>query len=189
MIRTRKELQEYLAYEKSVYRKYMFPSVARRIMAYIKNEHVYKIYKWQRISRYADFYEYKSHNSKKLIYKLLYLYFIRKRNIMGEKLGLEISTYNTGKGLLIYHFNNVINGGSIIGDNCKIHGTVVIGNAGNHNLECPIIGNNVMIGAGARIIGNIKIADNIKIASGAVVVSSFLIPGITIGGIPARRLK
>lgn len=46
-----------------------------------------------------------------------------------------------------------------------------------------------MIGAGAKIIGAVKIADNIKVAAGAVVVKSFTEPGITIGGIPAHKLK
>lgn len=56
-------------------------------------------------------------------------------------------------------------------------------------MRYPVIGNNVMMGAGAKVIGNVTIADNIKIAAGAVVVNSFKEPGITIGGIPARRLK
>ena len=46
-----------------------------------------------------------------------------------------------------------------------------------------------MVGAGAKIIGNVKIADNIKIAAGAVVVNSFMEPGITIAGIPARKIN
>ena len=45
------------------------------------------------------------------------------------------------------------------------------------------------MGAGAKVIGNVTIADGIKIGAGAVVVSSFLEKGITIGGVPARKLK
>ena len=45
------------------------------------------------------------------------------------------------------------------------------------------------MGAGAKVIGNVTIADNIKIGAGAVVVTSFIEPGITIGGVPARKLK
>ena len=56
-------------------------------------------------------------------------------------------------------------------------------------MRCPVIGNNVMMGAGAKVIGNVTIADNIKIGAGAVVVTSFIEPGITIGGVPARKLK
>ena len=45
------------------------------------------------------------------------------------------------------------------------------------------------IGVGATIIGNITIADNIKIGAGAVVTKSFLTPGVTLVGIPAREIK
>ena len=72
--------------------------------------------------------------------------------------------------------------------NCHIHRTVVVGNDGKTGYA-PIIGNNVMIGAGAKVIEKIEIADNIKIAARAVVVNSFLEPSITIGGILVRKLK
>lgn len=49
--------------------------------------------------------------------------------------------------------------------------------------------NNVMMGAGAKVIGNVVIADDIKIAAGAIVVTSFVTPGITLAGIPAKRVK
>lgn len=78
---------------------------------------------------------------------------------------------------------------SRIGRDCHLHGNNCIGNAGQGLEECPVIGNNVMLGVGAKVIGAIKIADNIKIAAGAVVVTSFEEEGITIGGIPAKKLK
>lgn len=71
---------------------------------------------------------------------------------------------------------------------CTLHGDNCIGNNGKTN-ACPIIGNNVDIGVGAKLIGDIVIADDIVIGAGAVVVSSFTEPGITIGGIPARRIN
>lgn len=55
--------------------------------------------------------------------------------------------------------------------------------------ECPKIGDNVMIGAGAKIIGGVTIADRIKIGAGAVVVKSFLASGTTIVGVPAKALR
>lgn len=54
--------------------------------------------------------------------------------------------------------------------------------------ECPKIGDNVMIGAGAKIIGGVTIADRIKIGTGAVVAKSFLASGTTIVGVPAKAL-
>lgn len=119
----------------------------------------------------------------------MYLYYIRKRNILAEKLGFEVSTKNIGKGLKILHYNVVINGNAVIGENLRLLGTNVIGNGGPGHLECPIIGRDVTMGAGAKVLGNVVIADGITIAAGAVVVSSFTEPGITVGGIPAKKLK
>lgn len=178
-------LSDLLNYERKIYSQYMFPTKYRFCMSRFKHESARMIWKWQSVSRKADYY----YNKAGFVSKILYLYYVRWRNILGERYGLEISTENIGPGLLIYHYNNVVNSSAIIGKNCHIHGTVVIGNAGPQDLRCPIIGDNVMIGAGAKIIGNIKIADDIIIAAGAVVVTSFLEPGITIGGIPAKKIK
>ena len=63
---------------------------------------------------------------------------------------------------------------AIIGDNCVIFHQVTIG---SNNLKdsngygAPIIGNNVYIGAGAKIIGNVKIGDNVRIGANAVIVN------------------
>ncbi len=54
---------------------------------------------------------------------------------------------------------------------------------------CFRIGNNVYIGPGARIFGDIEIADGIAIGANAVVNRSFLEPGITIAGVPARKIS
>lgn len=58
------------------------------------------------------------------------------------------------------------------GDNC-------IGNDGV-SLECPIIGNNVELGVGVKVIGKVKTADNVVIGAGGVVVSDILIEGTVV---------
>ncbi len=66
-----------------------------------------------------------------------------------------------------------ISGGAEIGKNCTIFQQVTIGsNTLNDSKKCgiPIIGDNVFIGAGAKIIGNVKIGNNVRIGAGAVVV-------------------
>lgn len=189
MICTKSELDSVVDFERNWYCQYMFQSRGRQIMATLKNEPVKRILKWQILSRKTDFYNLMSHKSSNVLFKIKYLFYVRRRNRFGEKLGLEIDTRNIGKGLVVYHYNNVINPSAIIGENLHLHGCNVIGNAGNGDLRCPVIGNNVMMGAGAKVIGNVTIADNIKIAAGAVVVNSFTESGITIGGIPARKLK
>ena len=145
--------------------------------------------RWQRYARLSDYHDYQYHMTGSKWHLLCYLWYIRRRNVLGNRLGLEMSTELIGKGLMIYHFNNVVNTNAVIGENLHLHGGNVIGNAGNGDMRCPVIGNNVMMGAGAKVIGGVTIADNIKIAAGAVVVHSFTEPGITIGGVPARKLK
>ena len=191
MIKTKNELNSLLAFEKGVYKEYMFPTAKRRLMARLKSEPAWLIMKWQIAARTTDYYKYRLDNNPSLADKIKYLYYIRKRNSLGAQLGLEIDTANIAPGLLVYHYAGgcVVNGGSIIGANCHLHGNNCIGNAGPQDLRCPIIGDNVMIGVGAKVIGNIKIADNIKIAAGAVAVHSFEEPGITIAGIPAKKVK
>jgi serine O-acetyltransferase len=79
----------------------------------------------------------------------------------------------------------VVNDKARIGDNCRIHVCVNIGEA---NGGAPTIGNNVYIGPGAKIFGPITIADGVTIGANAVVNKSITTPNISIGGIPARPL-
>lgn len=188
-IKSKEELKNVLSTEHDKYRRYMYKSAKDWALGRFKCESVVKIMRWQRLARLTDYHDYVYHTTGSKLHLLLYLWYIRRRNRLGNKLGLEISTELIGKGLIVYHFNNVINSGAVIGENLHLHGCNVIGNNGADDLRCPVIGNNVMMGAGAKIIGNVTIADNIKIGAGAIVVSSFTEPGITIGGVPARKLK
>ncbi|HOU67692.1 MAG TPA: 2,3,4,5-tetrahydropyridine-2,6-carboxylate N-succinyltransferase [Paludibacteraceae bacterium] len=156
----------------------MFPSLGRCIMASIKSEPAYKIMKWQVASRWADYYDEMRVTSSNPWYKLMYILYSRKRNRLGLHVGNELLTTNIGEGLLVYHGRNVINTYAKIGKNLHLHGCNVIGNAGPDTpTDCPTIGDNVMLGAGAKVIGKITIADNVKIAAGAVVVKSCLVGG------------
>lgn len=187
---TTNDLNDILTYEKNIYINSICYSNGV-LKSRIKMEAPYRIWKWQRFSRLSDYYRcrmYEKRGILKFYYGVMYLFYLRKKNVIGEKLGLEIGTENIGKGLVVYHYNNVVNSNVIIGENCHIHGTVVIGNNGITD-DAPTIGNNVMIGAGVKIIGPVVIADNIKIAAGAVVVHSFTESGITIAGVPARKVS
>jgi serine O-acetyltransferase len=76
----------------------------------------------------------------------------------------------------------------VIGDNCIIRQGVTIGIRYMDRLtEAPVIGNNVNIGAGAKLLGKITIGDNVNIGANAVVISSFLSNNI-VAGIPAKLL-
>ena len=187
MIITKQDLHSCINAELSIYSKYMFDSKSRYFMSRIKREPIRMIYAFLYLSRKSDFYFF-SQKKGGLLNKVLYLFYVSKKNRLGEKLGLEVDTSKIEPGLLIYHYNVVINGNSQIGKNCHLHGNNCIGNDGKSNI-CPVIGDNVSLGVGAVVIGNVTIANNIKIAAGAVVVHSFLEEGITIGGIPAKKIN
>lgn len=189
MITTNKELTEILTYEKGQYFRYMFPTRSRRIMGWIKHEPIMSIWRWQKASRCADFYHYLIDNGGSILDKIRYIYWIRRRNRIGEKLGIELKTEEIGKGLFIYHFGGGIVANGKWGENIHLHGNNCIGNGGPGQHVPPTLGNNIMVGVGAKIIGNIYIADNVKIAAGAVVVNDIDEIGCTVAGVPAKIVK
>jgi len=105
--------------------------------------------------------------------------------------GIEIHPGATiGKGLFIDHGSGVVIGETtVIGDNCTIYQGVTLGGTGKHQgKRHPTLGDNVMIGAGAKVLGPFSIGDNTKIAAGAVVLKE--IPeNSTAVGIPAKVVK
>ena len=105
--------------------------------------------------------------------------------------GIEIHpAAQIGKGLFIDHGCAVVIGETtIIGENCTIYQGVTLGGTGKDvGKRHPTLGNNVMIGAGAKVLGPINIGDNSKIAAGAVVLKD--IPeNSTAVGVPARVVR
>ncbi len=112
---------------------------------------------------------------------------IRKNNL-SLKIGVEIRPFHSGKGVRICHPNVIING--YVGDNCTFHGNNVIGNKKTGQKDAvPQIGNNVDIGIGAIIIGDVTVADGCIIGAGAVVTKSFTTPGAVVAGVPAKEIN
>lgn len=76
-----------------------------------------------------------------------------------------------GKNLFIDHGIGVVIGETaVIGDNCTIYQGVTLGGTGKeHNKRHPTLGNNVIVGAGAKVLGNILIGNNVKIGANSVV--------------------
>ncbi|MBO5716055.1 MAG: serine O-acetyltransferase [Clostridia bacterium] len=95
-----------------------------------------------------------------------------------------------GKGLLIDHGSGVVIGETaIIGDDCTIfHGVTLGGRGSSKGKRHPTLHNNVFVGAGAKILGNIEVGNNVKIGANAVVLTD-LPDNATAVGIPARIIK
>ncbi|MBO5195791.1 MAG: serine O-acetyltransferase [Clostridia bacterium] len=105
--------------------------------------------------------------------------------------GIEIHPGATiGEGLFIDHGSGVVIGETtIIGDNCTLYQGVTLGGTGKDTgKRHPTLGNNVMVGAGAKVLGNFTVGDGAKIAAGAVVLGP--VPeNATAVGIPAHVVR
>ena len=105
--------------------------------------------------------------------------------------GIEIHPgAKIGKGFFIDHGMGVVIGETTeIGDNCLIYQGVTLGGTGKESgKRHPTLGNNVMVGAGARVLGPIRIGNNVKVAAGAVVLEP--VPdNCTCVGVPARIVR
>lgn len=105
--------------------------------------------------------------------------------------GIEIHPgAKIGRGLFIDHGTGVVIGETTeIGDNCTIYQGATLGGTGKDvGKRHPTLGNNVMVGAGAKVLGPFKVGDNSKIAANAVVLSE-VEPNSTCVGVPARVVK
>lgn len=179
MITTKEQLKEYLKIEKDLY----VPSKSS-IRNYILSGP--DIYRWKYIKAYRKLEYYYNNRNKNVVYAILNLHYARKFNRIGFKLGIELNRNVFEEGLMIYHTSGiVVNGDARIGKNCKLHGGNVIGNKGN-DLKAPIIGNNVRLGTGAKILGDVYIADDVQIGAGAIVLNSCYEKGALLIGIPAK---
>ncbi len=108
-----------------------------------------------------------------------------------RKTGIEIHPgAQIGKGLFIDHGNGVIIGETtIIGDNVTLYQGVTLGGTGKeHGKRHPTIEDNVMISAGAKVLGSFTIGANSKIGAGSVVLEA-VPPNSTVVGVPGRVVK
>ena len=107
-----------------------------------------------------------------------------------KKTGIEIHPGATiGRRLFIDHGMGVVIGETaIIGDDVTIYHQVTLGGTGKAEVKRhPTVGNNVMIGAGAKVLGNITIGDNVKIGAGALVLKD-IESNVTAVGVPTSRI-
>lgn len=108
--------------------------------------------------------------------KLKFVNYSRKLNF-----SIPINTIDAGAG--IFHYGTII-----VNDTAKI-GKEVHLHCHTNIAANVIIGNNVYIGPGAKILNDVVIADGIRIGANAVVNKSFLEPNITIAGVPAKKVS
>ena len=113
-------------------------------------------------------------------------YFIQMRT--SEMFGVDIHpAARIGKGIMIDHAHSIVIGETaVVGDNVSMLHSVTLGGTGKEDDDRhPKIGNGVLIGAGAHVLGNIKVGDCSRIAAGSVVLQE--VPAKkTVAGVPAK---
>ncbi|WP_420344398.1 serine O-acetyltransferase [Paenirhodobacter sp.] len=113
-------------------------------------------------------------------------YFVQMRT--SEVFGVDIHpAARIGKGVMIDHAHSIVIGETaVVGDNVSMLHSVTLGGTGKEEQDRhPKIGNGVLIGAGAKVLGNIHVGDNSRIAAGSVVLAD--VPRCkTVAGVPAR---
>jgi serine O-acetyltransferase len=113
------------------------------------------------------------------IYKVL---FKLVQIVTGIELPCEVVV---GRNFVIDHFGGiVISGYAQFGDDCRIRNGVVVGLKNVHDPVAPVIGNNVDIGSGAKLLGNIRIGNNVVIGANAVVLTDVPDDSLAVG-VPA----
>ena len=137
---------------------------------------------------------------KAIIYYKISHYFYRKNHFLiakyisekaKRKTGIEIHPGAIiGKNLFIDHGTGVVIGETaVVGDNVTMfHGVTLGGTGKQKGKRHPTIGNNVFIGCGAKILGNITIGDNVKVGANAVILKD--VPSnVTVVGVPGRIIN
>ena len=184
MIQTKQDLAEYLAADNGWYvqktRKW------RVIDAYTAAPY----YVLKKNLKYSRTFEYHHNNAKgSRFHAYMSYYYERRKNRLGNQLGIEIGPNCFGKGLSIWHGGSiVINPGVRAGENCVLHGANCIGNNGTTD-RSPALGDNVELGYGAVIIGDVTVASNTTIGANAVVTRSIEDENGTYVGVPAERIR
>ena len=143
-----------------------------------------EIWRFQRLLRKVEFLENGSNNFLSQITCLQARFSLLKLSV---KLGFTIPRNVFGPGLSIAHRGAiVVLSGTKVGENCRLNQGVTIGGSPTW---APLIGNNVFIGPGVVIWGDIEIADGIAIGANSYVDKSFKDSNITIAGCPAKKVS
>lgn len=134
-----------------------------------------------------------------LEYRLAHRLYLKKKFFLARlisqrcarRTGIEIHPgAKIGRGLFIDHGHGVVIGETaVLGDNVTLYQGVTLGGNGKEKgKRHPTIGNNVMISAGAKVLGSFTIGDNSKIGAGSVVLSE-VPPNSTVVGVPGRIVR
>ena len=179
MIHNKSELREYLSYEM---KRYGIKGNINYLMKLFTGSERAVIWHFQKRLRITEYHINCGHKIRGFFSKV-------KLNKLSNKYCLHININNCEKGLKIMHLGPILMNGHVrCGENLSIHINTALAAHGVTD-GIPVIGNNVVIGVGANIIGGINIADGIAIGANSLVNKSFLEENIAVAGVPAKKIS
>ena len=191
MIRNKKELKEYLAYEKALY---FGGGNGSYLRAWLLRSKFYRIWQYLRTLRHAEYHKNRNDCGERapwallLWHKAAFIWYHRRKYVLGNRLGFEIPENCFGKGLMIYHIAPiVVNEDARIGEDCCITGNFCAGNTGA-GTKSPVLGKGITAGWGSSVIGDVRVADGVTIGAGCVVVCDVTQEGVSVAGVPGKVL-
>lgn len=174
MIKTKEDLERYMKQDR------VQLGINRKYPRFFSDE----IWKYQIILRK---YEYYMNNSNNIVMKLIKNFYKLRWHRKSVKYGVFVPPNVCDEGLSIAHMPGIIiNDQAKIGKNVRIHEGVTIGASGG---EAPIVKDECFLSSGCKVIGNITIERKCVIGAGAVVVKSIKESGITVAGVPAKKIS
>ncbi|MGE5554047.1 MAG: serine O-acetyltransferase [Betaproteobacteria bacterium] len=166
----------------------MFDGLKRDIRAVFERDPAARSI-WEVIFLYPGFHALLIHRLAHWLWVRRFYFLGRLVSHLGRQLtGIEIHPgAKIGRGVFIDHGMGVVIGETAeVGDNVTIYQGAVLGGTGKEKgKRHPTIGNNVVISAGAKVLGGFKVGDNVKIGAGSVVLRE-VPPNTTVVGVPGR---
>lgn len=168
IIQTKGDLKDFLESDSRNYQSQRLSFLKRWKRQLYSNPISEQKYIWRYIYalRHVEYYQ---NNSNNMLCKIMLLWWLRKLRKYSHVTSFQIPPHICGKGLTIWHWGPIIvNGSAKIGDNCTLYPGVLIGQK-NSKEDAAIIGNNVFIGAGTKIIGHVKIGNNVTLGQNLII--------------------
>lgn len=175
-IKSKNDLIDFLVYEKNKYgrKNIRIPLICNNEMSYI--------WKYNVLLRKTEYYVNTGNKIMSFIYKRWLSHYQNK-----HKIHIPINTFD--RGLKLMHLGSILVNGRVRGGkDISLHiNTCLV--AGGTNDGVPSLGDGIVVGVGAVILGDVKLANNIAVGANAVVNKSFDEENIAIAGVPAKKIS
>lgn len=175
-IYTKQQLRQWLSYEKKRYPSMLWP------VYFLQASESAVIWKHQVLLRKTEYHINAKHRIMAAVMRI-------RLGRFQNKCGIHIPPNVCGKGLRVMHLGPILmNGGARVGENCSFHiNTALV--AGGTNDDVPVLGNDIVVGIGAIILGNTHIPDGVAIGANAVVNRDVPEANIAVAGVPAKKIS